>query len=36
MVVLMYPGWDISEGITSEMRLAKSMGKKVRFMEWKE
>ena len=36
MVVLMYPGWDISEGITAEMKLAESMGKKIRFLEWKE
>ncbi|MCK9569496.1 DUF1937 family protein [Candidatus Pacearchaeota archaeon] len=34
MVVLKYPGWENSEGIEAEMRLAKSMGKKISFREW--
>jgi len=36
MVVLKYPGWEESKGIDAEMRLAKSIGKKIRFMEWTE
>ena len=36
VVVLMYPGWDTSQGIAAEMRIAKSLGKKITFMEWKE
>ncbi|MFA5457560.1 MAG: DUF1937 family protein [Synergistaceae bacterium] len=34
MAVLKYPGWDQSEGVESEIRLAKSMGKKIRYLEW--
>jgi hypothetical protein len=36
MVVLKYPGWEESRGIEAEVRLAKGMGKKVRYMEWVE
>lgn len=36
MVVLKCPGWEESLGVESEIRLAKDIGKKVRFVEWKE
>lgn len=36
MFVLQYPGWDQSEGVKAEIALAEGMGKKVRFLEWKE
>ena len=36
MTILKYPGWEESEGIESEMRLAKSLGKPIKFMEWTE
>lgn len=36
IVVLKYPGWDQSEGIAAEIRLAESLGKPVRYMEWVE
>ena len=34
--VLQYPGWEESEGIKAEIRIAASMGKPVRYMEWVE
>lgn len=36
LVVLKYPGWEESEGVASEVRLAKSTGKVVEYMEWTE
>jgi hypothetical protein len=32
--VLKLPGWEQSEGIAAEVRIAKSMNKKVTYMEW--
>lgn len=34
--VLKYPGWDRSKGIEAEIRLAESIGKPIKYMEWKE
>lgn len=33
LVVLKLPGWEVSEGVTGEIALAKELGKPVRYVD---